>query len=225
MLTILTGRDAAEFARKYNPVVVQYTTGNDPRDNIEPFYSGPFDGCKQPVAYYAVKRDDLRRYNIAYYHWFHRLDWGGKGDVLGGNVDKHPGDFEGCCFCIPDDDKESSYILTRCHHHILRYFAGTLGTPDPISLESKGHGCTYEDYDLIDAFRTYPSLPLIPLYSESGDYSSVAKLMRLQFARWGTVQWMDEYTDQRLTAHAVGHVGDYWNDPLGLVAKMEGFHH
>jgi len=226
MLTILTGRKGYEFARKHNPVVVQYMTGNDPRDNTEPFYSGPFDGSKPPCVHYAVKRDKVRGYTCAWFHWYHRVDWGGAADFLGGGIDKHPGDFEGCCICVPDDDREPTHIFTRSHNHILHSYGNRFYGVDWFTLESKGHGCDW----LMSSDRNfqhgavnshvYPNLPLVPLYDESGEYSNVAKMMQHQFATWGTVDWMDQYEDMDLRGKRIEHKGDYWNDPLALVEKM-----
>lgn len=218
-LSILSGGKAARFAEKYNPVVIQYMTGNDPRDNIEPFYAGPFDGSKPPVAYYAVKRDELRGYTCAWYHWFHRLDWGGAADFLGGGIDKHPGDFEGCCICVPDDESESFYWFTRSHSHILLRETKWRDFSVYVVLESKGHGCTKVAYPKSCDHRVYYNLDLVPLYNGEF-YSAVAADMQVQFREWGSVDWMDQYTDQRLTLKRIAHTGDYWNDPLALVEKM-----
>ena len=217
-LTILTGREASEIARRHNPVVVQYTTGNDPRDNIEPFYSGPFDGGLSPVAYYAVKRDDKRGYTCVWYHWYHRMDFGPVNIPL----DRHDGDFEGVCFCIPDDDRGELYRLYRNHHHIILVYGRKVIAPTYVCIESKGHG-VFPSRPLWyqDSCRVYVNLPLAPLYAETGEDSPAARLMRAKFAEWGTVDWMDQYEDMRLKGKRIEHKGDYWNDPLGLVAKME----
>jgi hypothetical protein len=215
-LRIITGREALAFAQRHQTPVVQEVTGNDLRDNIERFYSCPFDGTREPAEYFAVKRDDVRGYTCLWRHHFHRLDWGG---VVDHPIDKHEGDFEGACYCYPDDDL-CAYIITRRHTNLIVTEAGDPEDHWPF-YETKGHGCFASDDDIpFDSYRVYSAIPLVPLYDDTGDYTSEAKIMQKQFDQWGHVDWPDELADRQTTLRRRWNVGDYWNDPLGLIEKM-----
>jgi len=218
-LRIITGREALAFAQAHQTPVVQELTDNDQRDNIERFYSCPFDGTREPAEYFAVKRDEVRGYTFLWRHHFHRLDWGG---VVDHPIDKHEGDFEGACWCYPDDQKSNHYIIARAHTNLMLHTFDHNGIGGLWQgYEMKGHGCrTMDDMPVEEDFRIYRDVPLIPLYDETGDYTSEAKIMQRQFEAWGHVDWMDEYEDRELKLRRIEHKGDYWNDPLALVEKM-----